>query len=77
MNVITHEELRGNVEEVLGRADAGEEFTVMVAGRPVAHLGPSKQRQWVGGPALRRVWDTPAPEDELETFSADGLDPLA
>ena len=77
MNIIMQEELRGNVGEVLRRAEAGEEFTVTVAGRPVAHLSPSKQRQWVGGPALRRVWDTPAPQDELETFPADLVDPFA
>jgi prevent-host-death family protein len=76
MNVITQEELRNNVREALRRAEAGEKFTVTVAGRSVAFLGPIKQRQWVSGPALRRVWDTPAPRDELETFSADGLDPF-
>ena len=76
MKVIPQKELRNNVGEVLRRAEAGEEFTVTVAGRPVAHLGPTKQRQWVGGPALLRVWDTPAPQDDLEPFPADLADPF-
>jgi prevent-host-death family protein len=47
---------------VLRRAEAGEEFTVTVAGRPVARLGPAHPREWVGGQALQRVWRTPAPQ---------------
>lgn len=61
MTTIPQKELRNNVGEVLRRAEAGEEFTVTVAGRPVARLGPARPRQWVGGPALQRVWQTPAP----------------
>ncbi|MBA3413195.1 MAG: type II toxin-antitoxin system Phd/YefM family antitoxin [Actinobacteria bacterium] len=71
MAVIPQKELRNNVGEVLRRAEAGEEFTVTVAGRPVARLGPARPRQWVGGPALQRVWQTPAPQtldDDLGKF---------
>jgi len=64
---IPQKELRNNVSEVLRRAEAGEEFTVTVAGRPVARLGPVRPRQWVSGPDLRRVWETPAPR----TLAAD------
>jgi prevent-host-death family protein len=62
MRTIPQKELRNNVGEVLRRAEAGEEFTVTVAGRPVAQLGPVRGRQWVAGPDLQRVWQTPAPQ---------------
>lgn len=62
MATIPQKELRNNVGEVLRRAEAGEEFTVTVAGRPVARLGPVGRRQWVEGPALQRVWRTDAPQ---------------
>ncbi len=32
----------------------------MVAGRPVARLGPARPSQWVSGPGLQRIWETPA-----------------
>jgi prevent-host-death family protein len=73
MTTIPQKELRNNVGEVLRRAEAGEEFTVTVSGRPVARLGPVRPRQWVGGVTLRRIWETPAPEtlgDDLGTFQA-------
>jgi hypothetical protein len=34
-------------------------------------LGPARRRQWVSGPDLRAVWDSPAPEtlaEDLEQF---------
>ena len=80
MPVIPQKELRNNVGEVLRRAEAGEEFTITVAGRPVAQLGPARRRQWVSGPDLAKVWDTPAPETlaaELEDFRAKLADPFA
>jgi len=80
VKVIPQKELRNNVGEVLRCAEAGEEFTVTVAGRPVAHLGPTRARQWVSGADLQRVWETPAPrdlEDDLETFPAELADPFA
>ena len=76
--MIPQKELRNNVGEVLRRAEAGEEFTVTVSGRPVARLGPAQVRQWVGGPALQRVWETPAPEtlaDDLLSFPGALRDP--
>jgi prevent-host-death family protein len=80
VTVIPRKELRNNVGDVLRRAEAGEKFTVTVAGRPVAHLGPTRARQWVRGTDLQRVWETPAPrnlEDDLETFPAELGDPFA
>jgi prevent-host-death family protein len=76
---IPQKELRNNVGEVLRRAEAGEQFTITVAGRPVAHLGPAPRRQWVSGPALQAVWDTPAPQtlrDELRDFPGELTDPF-
>ena len=80
MATIPQKELRNNVGEVLRRAEAGEEFTVTVSGRPVARLGPATPRQWVGGPALQRLWETPPPQtlaDELPAFPAELDDPFA
>jgi prevent-host-death family protein len=78
VNVIPQKELRNNVSDVLRRAEAGEEFTVTVAGRPVARLGPTGARQWVRGSALQKIWQTPAPQtlaDDLARFPS-GLDDL-
>ncbi|MEA2279771.1 MAG: hypothetical protein QOK21_378 [Solirubrobacteraceae bacterium] len=80
MPVIPQKELRNNVGEVLRRAEAGEEFTITVAGRPVAELGPSRRRRWVSGPDLARVWETPAPtgiEHDLERFPVGLVDPFS
>jgi len=80
MHVIPQKELRNNVGEVLRRAEAGEEFTITVAGRPVAQLGPSRRRRWVSGAELDRVWATPAPAslaDDLERFPGELVDPCA
>jgi prevent-host-death family protein len=79
VTTIPQKELRNNVSDVLRRAEAGEEFTVTVAGRPVAQLGPVRARHWVGGPSLRKVWQTPRPkglEGELERFPGDATDPF-
>ncbi len=80
MTTIQQKELRNNVGEVLRRAEAGEEFTVTVAGRPVAQLGPAQPRRWVGGPTLQRVWQTPAPhtlDEDLATLPGELRDPFA
>lgn len=80
MAVIPQKELRNNVGEVLRRAEAGEEFTVTVAGRPVAQLGPARPREWVRGPALQQVWQTPAPQTlagDLLDFPGELRDPFA
>jgi prevent-host-death family protein len=77
---IPQKELRNNVGEVLRRAEAGEEFTVTVAGRPVACLGPARPRQWVTGPALAAVFATPEPQTlaaDLGAFGAELTDPYA
>jgi len=80
MPQIPQKELRNNVGEVLRRAEAGEEFTITVAGRPVALLGPATRRRWVSGAARQQVWATAAPESldgDLERFAGGLADPFA
>jgi len=79
MPTITQQELRNSAAEVVRRAEAGEEFTITVAGRPVAELGPARRRHWVSGADLARVWATPASEtldEDLERFPAELTDPF-
>ena len=80
MATIPQKELRNNVAEVLRRAEGGEEFTITVAGRPVAQLGPAVKRRWVSGPPLQAVFDTPSPEtlgEDIERLPAGLGDPFA
>jgi prevent-host-death family protein len=77
---IPQKELRNNVGEILRRAEAGEEFTITVAGRPVAHLGPTRRRRWVSGEDLARVWDMSPPQslaEDLERLPSGLSDPFA
>lgn len=41
---IPQRELRNDVARILREAEAGEEFTVTVRGRPVAYLGPATEK---------------------------------
>ncbi|HEY8810010.1 MAG TPA: type II toxin-antitoxin system prevent-host-death family antitoxin [Solirubrobacterales bacterium] len=79
MATIPQKELRNNVAEVLRRAEAGEEFTITVSGRPVAELGPArKQQQWVNTSTLKDLWALPPDPTlmrELEEFGGDLQDP--
>jgi prevent-host-death family protein len=78
VETIAQKELRNNVGEVLRRAEAGEQFTITVAGRPVAQLGPAARRTWVAGAQLDQVWGTSAPDslaEDLERFPAGLTDP--
>lgn len=80
MTTIPQKELRNNVGDVLRRAEGGEAFTITVAGRPVAALGPAVKRRWVGGVALKGVFETPAPQalaQDLERMPARITDPFA
>jgi prevent-host-death family protein len=43
-------EMRQNASELVRRAEAGEQVTITVAGRPAAVLGPVSARTW-------RPWD--------------------
>lgn len=60
MATVPQKELRNNVGEILRRAEAGEQITITVSGRPVAQLGPARTRQWVPGSALADLAKLPA-----------------
>jgi len=79
METIPQKTLRNDVAEVLRRVETGESFTVTVAGRPVAELRPAGKRQWLSGPALARIWDSPAPrhlKEDLAQLGAGLRDPF-
>ena len=72
MATIPQKELRNSLAEVLRRVEAGEEFTITVAGRPVAQLGPAAKRRWVDADTLKKVFGTPTPKrlaEDLEPRS--------
>jgi antitoxin (DNA-binding transcriptional repressor) of toxin-antitoxin stability system len=80
VNVISEEQLHSNLEELLHRVDAGEQFIIVVDDRPVALLEPMRPRKWVSGPELQRVWATPPSEtsnDRRGAMSQDLADPFA
>ena len=56
---IPQRDLRNQISEVLRAAEAGAEYTVTVGGRPVAHLGPHRPRQWLSRQTVRDVLATP------------------
>jgi prevent-host-death family protein len=79
VDTIPQKQLRNEVGDVLRRVEAGETFTVTVAGRPVAELGPAHRRRWVGGSTLAKIWHGPAPrrrEDDLARRGAELGDPF-
>ncbi len=78
MPTIPQKELRNNSGEILRRAEAGERFTITVAGRPVANLGPANRRQWISTDDLADLWRLPADPDlagDLDGFGGDLGDP--
>lgn len=74
MTTIPQKELRNNVGEVLRRAEAGEQFTITVAGRPVAELGPARQRRWVPPAQLADLWASPPDETLAADLARIGTD---
>jgi prevent-host-death family protein len=77
---IPEKELRDNVAQVLRRAEAGEELTITVSGRPVASLGPARSRGWVPSSRLAELWESPVDltlEADLEGSGGRLRDPWA
>jgi prevent-host-death family protein len=71
---VPQKELRNHVGEVLRRAEAGEELTITVSGRPVAQLGPVRTRQWVKGSMLADLAalpPDPAYMKDIESFEVE------
>jgi prevent-host-death family protein len=65
VTTIPQRELRNNVSDVLRRAEQGERFTITVAGRPVAELGPPAHAS--SGASFADLWrllrETPVDAD--------------
>lgn len=70
MPTIPQKEIRNNVGEILRRAEAGEEFTITVSGRPVAKLGPIRDPHWVDAADLADLLTLPAMPDWMEDIEA-------
>ncbi len=71
---IRQKELRNEIGEILRRAEAGEEFTITVSGRPVARLSPLRPRQWVPSEQLEELWKLPVDPTflrDIEDFDFD------
>jgi len=81
MPEIPQKKLRNEIGEILRRAEAGEEFTITVSGRPVARLVPlSDTRQWVPAARLEDLWKLPVDEnlaEDLKEFDIQLRDPWA
>lgn len=78
MVTVPQKELRNHVGEVLRRAEAGEEITITVSGRPVAQLGPARTRSWVPNSQLTDLWKAPSDptlEKDLEGIGGELRDP--
>lgn len=82
MPVIPQKELRNNVGEILRRAEAGEEFTITVSGRPAARLGPLAEQvedepsPWVDIAEVAELLRLPAMPDWMEDIEAGASDDL-
>lgn len=81
MKTIPQRELRNRSGEILRAAEAGEEFTITVDGRPVALLGPVRKRQWVPKAIAEQIFDSPTDPtllDDVKAFDDSGpRDPWA
>jgi prevent-host-death family protein len=62
MKTIPQRVLRNQSASVLREAEAGEEFTITVDGRPVARLGPLPRRQWVARAGYARLLRSGQPD---------------
>jgi prevent-host-death family protein len=83
MPEIPQKTLRNEIGEILRRAEAGEDFTITVSGRPVARLGPlgGRDRTWVDSSVLEELAKLPVDPNlkrDLERFGGIELrDPWA
>ncbi|MFV0458056.1 MAG: type II toxin-antitoxin system Phd/YefM family antitoxin [Actinomycetales bacterium] len=69
-------ELRQNAREVIRRAEAGETFTVTVAGREAARLGPIQTwRTWADASHIFDKQVDPALAEDLSALAHDVSDP--
>jgi antitoxin (DNA-binding transcriptional repressor) of toxin-antitoxin stability system len=74
MSLISEAALSTNSTEILRRVEAGERFTVILDGRPVAELAPIRRRQWVNTNDLMDIWRLPADPElarDLDDFGGE------
>ncbi len=72
-------ELRHNTSELVRRAQAGEEFTITVSGRPSARLVPAGSTHWKRWDEIANVFNGPTDPDwqhDREQVGDDLQDPL-
>jgi prevent-host-death family protein len=55
--------MRQNASELVRRAQAGEQVTITVAGRPAAVLGPVSPRAWRRWDDLAEIFTPPVDEE--------------
>ena len=60
MDVVGLRELRQNASELVRRAEAGEQVTITVAGRPSARLVPVAERAWRQWRDVAELFEGPA-----------------
>ncbi len=73
------EELIDDIDEILRRAEGGEEFTITVSDQPVAKLGPAR-KYWVDGSVLEELAKFPVDPNymrDIEDFDIELRDPWA
>lgn len=76
VETIPQKELRNDIGRILRRAEAGEEFTITVSGRPVARLGPLQEAPedepspWVDSADLVDLLSLPAMPDWMKDIEA-------
>lgn len=63
MSEVGLREMRQNASDLVRRAQAGEEFTITVAGRPAATLGPVGVRAWRQWGDIADVFAGPVDEE--------------
>jgi prevent-host-death family protein len=70
--------MRQNASELVRRAEAGEQVTITVAGRPAAVLGPVNSRQWRSWQDVAGVFASPTDPDwaqQRDLMDGDVADP--
>jgi prevent-host-death family protein len=63
MSEVGLREMRQNASDLVRRAQAGEEVTITVAGRPAALLGPISPRAWRQWHDFADIFTTPADDE--------------
>lgn len=79
MKTIALVELQEHGEDILREVEGGERFTILLAGRPVAQIGPFKPETWVPRARFLEAFrGLPADSSFFDDIRAmgDGADPV-